>query len=299
VSNGGGFVPDLFAATWDKNLTPHLVLDKRQGAGQVDDELSGTYFTSSASFDQGNIGRSMEIAIPWSSVYLAQTGGPGVRDTTLILDGQPVTVPKIPRGAVLKIAAAVTTGADGFGGPDVAPDPSADLSNESGVPVNVDNWATVSLDEDDNSGGSGGPDGLPDWNVTPKARIGFRYPPPIFGTRNCLKNDFAMDRPAFRPDLSEKLHFQVQLDPVPDPADVLNALRRVTVTANVFDSRGRFVRNLYIAQSRPVLATTNPQFDVWDGRDDRGELVRPGVYMVRLVIEPNVCRATRAVVVVR
>ena len=37
----------------------------------------------------------------------------------------------------------------------------------------------------------------------------------------------------------------------------------------------------------------------WDGRDQNGELVPPGIYIMRLVLEPNVSRLTRPVVVVR
>src|SRR5258705_9284127 len=62
VSSGGGFAPDLFAATWDQNLTPRLIVDKQQRQNDkdlVDDETSGTYFVSAATFDQGNTGPAM------------------------------------------------------------------------------------------------------------------------------------------------------------------------------------------------------------------------------------------------
>ena len=303
VSRGEGFAPDLFAATWDQNLSPHLVVDlgrRQNDKDLVDDEQTGTYFFSAATFDQGNSGRSMEIAIPWKSVYLGQANGPGVRDTTITVGGVSQTFPRIPRGAVLRIAACVTTGGDGLGGPDLAPDPSIELSNEGGVAVNVDNWAYVSLDRNDDTGmGGGGPDGIADWNVAPLDRISFRYPPPIFGLRNCVSKEIEIDRPAFRPDLGEKLNFKPDLDPKPDPNDPVNALRKVSLTANIFDAQGRFVRNIYLGQSRPVLNPANPAQDFWDARDERGLLVRPGVYILRLVVEQNICRSTRAFVVVR
>jgi hypothetical protein len=303
ISQGEGFAPDLFAATWDRNLSPRLIvnLGRRQNDKDlVDDELSGSYFVAAATFDQGNTGRSMEVSIPWKSVYLGQANGPGVKDTTLTVGGVTETFPRIPRGAKLLIAGAITTGADGLGGPDVAPDASAELSNEAGVAVNVDNWAIISLDQNDDTGiGAGGPDGIPDWNITPRSRVSFRYPPPIFGLRNCIVKDIAIDRPAFRPDLSERLNFKVELDPAPDPSDIVNQLRKVSLTANLFDSQGRFVRNLYVAQARPVLSPADPKWDTWDGRDERGEIVRPGVYILRLAVEQNICRSTRAIVVVR
>jgi len=48
-----------------------------------------------------------------------------------------------------------------------------------------------------------------------------------------------------------------------------------------------------------VLNPRDPSWDSWDARDNRGELVRPGVYILRLVVEQNICRSTRAFVVVR
>ncbi len=303
VSRGEGFAPELIAATWDQNLSPHLVVDlgRRQNEKDlVDDEQTGTYFVSAATFDQGNTGRSMELRIPWRSVYLGQANGPGVSDTTITVGGISQTFPLIPKGAVLKIAAAITTGGDGLGGPDVAPDPSSELSNEAGVAVNVDNWAYVALDRNDDTGmGHGGPDGIADWNVPPLTRISFRYPPPIFGLRNCVSKEIEVDRPAFRPDLGERVHFKPALDPVPSPSDPLNALRKVSLSANIYDAQGRFVRNLYLTQSRPVLSPSDANFDSWDGRDERGLMVRPGVYILRLVVEQNICRSTRAIVVVR
>ena len=303
TAQGGGFGPDLFAATWDRNLSPKLVVNKgirQNDKDLVDDEASGSYFTSAASFDQGNLDRAMEVAIPWKAVYLTQVNGPGVRDTTITVDGKSETFPRIPRGAKLLIAAGITTGADGGGGPDLAPDPSVELSNESGVQVNIDNWAIVSLDEKDDTGmGLGGPDGVPDWNVTPRKRISFHFPPPIFGVRNCIAKDIQLDRPAFRPDLNEKLRFKVELDPPPDPNDIVNTLRKVSLTANIFDAQGRFVRNIYLATSRPVLNPADPNHDFWDGRDDVGHMVPPGIYILRLVVEQNVCRSTKAFVVVR
>ena len=71
------------------------------------------------------------------------------------------------------------------------------------------------------------------------------------------------------------------------------------LSANVFDVRGRFVRNLYVYSRRGALSPGRDELDVWDGRDESGRIVPPGVYVLRLVIEPNLSRQTRAVVVVR
>ncbi len=139
---------------------------------------------------------------------------------------------------------------------------------------------------------------MADWNVSPKARTTFKYEPPIKAVRFGLA-DLRVDRPAFAPDRGERAAFHVRLDPPLDTTDPLSAIRTVDVTANLFDLHGRFVRNLYIADHRPALTPGNPGLDAWDGRDEKGAIVPPGVYVLRVVLEPNQSRITRAVVVVR
>ena len=139
---------------------------------------------------------------------------------------------------------------------------------------------------------------MPDWGVEPKSRVTFRYRPPVVALRFGLAS-VSVDRPAFRPDLGERLRFAVDLQPRLDPNNAIDQQRKVDLTANVFDLRGRFVRNLYVNQNRPALEPNDSAADVWDGRDERGQLVPPGVYVLRTVIEPGLSRATRAFVVVR
>lgn len=296
-----GFAPDLFGATWDTNTSPHLIV---QLQGQtVDDEVVGPLFNAAATFDQGNPGRAMELAIPWSSVFVAQAGV-GTRDTVMSVrlpSGDVVrdTFPLFPPGTKIRICGAITGGADGTGGPDLAPDNTRGLSSDGGAAVYVDNWAIIDLDQNDDTGtGHGGPDGVADWGVEPVTRVSFRYRPPLFPLRFCV-GDLVLDRPAFRPDLGERLNFSLHLDPPPDPSDPQSELRTVILSANVFDLHGRFVRNLYVSQTRPVLAPNDPAFDVWDGRDSQGRIVPAGIYALRSVVEPNLCRATRAFVVAR
>ncbi|MCE9626493.1 MAG: hypothetical protein K8R56_01075, partial [Candidatus Eisenbacteria bacterium] len=81
--------------------------------------------------------------------------------------------------------------------------------------------------------------------------------------------------------------------------DRVNQVRTFNLTANVYDLRGRLVRGLYTSQTRGALTPSDANADTWDGRDDRGRIVPPGIYVIRTVIEPNLSRALRSVVVVR
>jgi hypothetical protein len=240
----------------------------------------------------------MELAIPWSSVFLAQAGV-GTRDTVIFVGGEEQRIRRFPPGTRLKIAGVVTAGADGTGGPDSAPDNLRGHTDNSGDQVFLDNYAIVEIDRNDDTGlGAGQPDGVADWGVLPESRVTFRYRPPVVALRFSLL-DLVLDRPAFAPDRGEKVRFKIALDPPLDPTNLVDQQRKVNLTANLFDLRGRFVRNLYIAQQRFALQAEDPAFDVWDGRDESGDLVPPGIYVLRTVIEPNLSRATRSLVVVR
>ena len=298
---GDEFLPDVFGATWDTNLNPRLIT--QISGNQVVDTQVGPEFRAAASLDQGNDGRAMEFAIPWRNVF-AGLGGGGTRDTVLNVGGVVDTLHRMPVGVhSIKIAAVVTGSWDGSGGPDVAPDNLRGVTDNGNDNVTIDNYAIVHLDENDDTGmGRGGPDGIPDWGVSPRARITFRYPPPVTPVRFSLHN-VAFDRPAFKPDFGDKVRFRVQLDPPLNPNDPLDQARVVTLSAYVYDLHGHWVRDLFrnwstnalqVNQNLAALAQSQ-----WDGRDASGVIVSPGVYIVRVVIENNLDRATRAVVVVR
>ena len=296
VNGDGGFSPDLFAATWDGNPTPRLIV--QQSGSQVDDEVSGGYFRSAATFSTNNRGRAMELAIPWRSVFLGQVGL-GTHDTLLTVNGVTDTFRVFPKGTKLKICGVITGGGDNSGGPESAPDNLRGHTSDGSAAVLLDNYAIVDLDRNDDTGlGNGGPDGIADWNVEPKSRVTFRYQPPITPLRFALRAiDF--DRPAFAPDRGDRIHFTVELDKKLNPNSALDRARTVNLTASVFDLHGGFVRNLYLNVTRPAVAPSDAAQDLWDGRDERGRIVPAGIYILRSVIEPSLSRETRAFVVVR
>lgn len=296
ASAGEGFAPDLFGATWDGNTNPRLIV--QQTGYQVADNQVGPLFRAAATFFHGEVDRAMEIAIPWSVVFL-KSSGLGTSDTTISIGGSDQAIHRFPPGTKIRIAGVITAGADGTGGPDSAPDNLRGHSDNSGEQVLIDNWAIVDLDQNDDTGlGAGGPDGVADWNVQPKDRITFKYQPPIAPLRFAL-TDLVVDPPAFAPDLGGRMNFRFSLTPRLNPADPVDQSRRFNLTANVYDLRGRWVRNVFVSDERFALDPLKPDKDFWDGRDANGERVPPGVYVLRTVIEPNLSRATRSVVVVR
>jgi hypothetical protein len=301
VVHNNDFAPDLFGATWDQNPTPHLVI-YNSGTQVTDLQVGGGQFRAASAFYQDRDGRAMEVAVPWSLVF---ADDPDSRDTVVTVGGIRDTLRWFPPGSRrLKICCVLTAGGDNTGGPDSAPDNTRGHTSDGTAFVYIDNFAEIALDLKDDTGlGHGGPDGIPDWNVGPcdraePGRFRFKYPVPVVSVRFGL-DQLELNRPAFAPDLGERVHFRFEVTPPLDPADPLAPYRTVDLSANVFDMRGRFVRNLYIYDRRSALAPADPTLDAWDGRDQSGRVVAPGVYVLRLVIEPNLSRQTRSVVVVR
>lgn len=298
---GDEFMPDVFGATWDTNTNPRLLT--HLSGNQVDDQLVGPEFRAVATFDQGNDNRSMEFAIPWRNVF-AGLGGGGTRDTVVTVGGVTDTLRRMPLGVrSIKLAVFVTGSWDGSGGPDSAPDNLRGHTDDGNANVILDNYATIEMDRVDDTGmGFGGPDGIPDWDVSPSERVTFRYAPPITAVRFSI-GDITLDRPAFKPDLGDGVRFLVRLDPPLDPNEPIDVARRAIFSANVYDASGRWVRNLFLNENVQAIRASEALNETglarWDGRDANGRVVDPGIYILRVTIEPNLDRATRALVVAR
>jgi hypothetical protein len=157
---GPPFAPDLMGATWDGNAAPRLLL--HVGPDVVSDNVPGPLFSAVATFYQGQPDRAMELSIPWSTVF------PGATRDTVLGPAPDDSATVIPPGAALHLAAFVTTGADGWSGPDSAPNNLTGHPSDVSITVTIDNFAIVPIDED--------ADGLADMNVPPRARVTFHDP---------------------------------------------------------------------------------------------------------------------------
>lgn len=63
-----------------------------------------------------------------------------------------------------------------------------------------------------------------------------------------------------------------------------NEVRELTI--KIYDLTGRMIRSLYSQDSRAAAFIAGNSFE-WDGRDDNGKIVRPGVYISQIVIESD------------
>lgn len=63
-----------------------------------------------------------------------------------------------------------------------------------------------------------------------------------------------------------------------------NQIRKLNI--KIFDLTGRLVRNLYDRESRAAAFVASNAIE-WDGKDDNGKIVRPGVYIAQIVIDSD------------
>jgi hypothetical protein len=146
------FDPDFFLATWDTNTNPQF-WKVREGQTRVADEISSEDY---ASFDTGQLGRSMEVIIPWSTLYYSEERN-------------------MADNPSIRIAAVITAGGDFTSGPDCAPDNLGGMAQDDGQTVIIDNYAEVLIDE--NGDGAADTDSVEPWQ-----RVSFLETPPIKAT---------------------------------------------------------------------------------------------------------------------
>jgi len=193
----------------------------------------------------------------FSSRYFQPTQGAGALEIAL------PWARILPGAGFIKLLACVTGGA-GTGAGDSAPDPTQLLSANPQALAHLDNAITIPVD--------GNRDGEPDMGVMPRSAVSFEFEQrePVSGEGEI---GLRLETDSFAPDNAEALRFQIDAE-AGDEAVVLY------VTGEVFSVSGERVRVLFRDQSRVFQAGVEPQWDIWDGRDDRGEIVRGGIYVV-------------------
>jgi len=276
------FSPDLFLATWDGNSAPQIWSFDPGQEDQVQQALTGS-FLGVATFLQNAPGRSMEAAIPWNLVF-------GGRSEETVDPATQVDTWAIPPDMrYLRVAAVVTAGPDGTGGPDSAPDNLTGHQSDSAVLVTIDNFVVVAIDENE--------DGIADFGVEPRDRIDFKLRPPFVGIRFEVAS-IDLERKIVSPEEGRTLAFVPRVTPELDPTD---NVRTIVLTARVYDSVGRLVRTLYTENQRLAANPVDPELDQWDGRDEGGRMVDGGVYLLSVVSgeSPGQSRSSVAFGVVR
>lgn len=276
------FSPDLFLATWDGNSAPQVWSFNPDQEDQVQQALTGS-FLGVATFLQNAPGRSMEAAIPWNLAF----GGRSQTTVDPVTEVDTWVVP--PEMRFLRIAAVITAGPDGTGGPDSAPDNLTGHQSDSSVLVSIDNFASIAIDDDE--------DGIADFGIEPRDRVDFKLRPPFVGIRFEVAS-ISLDRKIVSPEEGRSLAFQPKITPELDPTD---NVRTIVLTARVYDSLGRLVRTLYTESQRLAASPRDAELDQWDGRDERGRMVEGGVYLLSVVSgeSPGQSRSSVAFGVVR
>ncbi len=276
------FSPDMFLATWDGNSAPQFWTVDPSQPDQIVQAQAGT-FIGVASFLQNTPGRSMEAAIPWNMIF----GGQSSRITDV---NSGVDTWEIPEEMDhLRLAAVITAGPDGTGGPDSAPDNLTGHQTDSAVLVTIDNYVIVPLDEND--------DGIVDFDIEPRDRVDFKLRPPFQGIRFEVAS-IEFDRKIASPEESRPMSFRTRLSPELGPDD---DVRTIALTAHVYDGSGNLVRTLYTEDRRLASDPNNPDLDQWDGRDANGRMVKGGIYVLSVISGelPGQSQSTAAFGVVR
>jgi len=214
---------------------------------------------------------ALEVAIPWGLVGAFDASAP------------PTRTPSI--SYVMDLLAAVTGGL-GVGAGDAGPDPSTILESDSTRVAILNNHMSFPLDSDG--------DGLIDMGVSPRSVVSYALPSSE-NVRSVLPIELTLDRKLFTPDTGEVVRFSASLQP-PDYS------LPVYLSANIFSSTGRLLRNLYENEPRDLSAGAPPVWDEWDGRDNEGRVVPGGIYILALAGGPgdqsakNTVKASVAVV---
>lgn len=292
LSFANGFAPDLFLATWDGNQTPQAwVYLNRRTVTQV----SASSFSTAASFSGNAEGRAMEAAIPWRIVLQS--------DSTVVSTAYNDTVPLIPAGFdTLRLLACITAGGDGTGSPDSAPDNFSGHQVDGNAAATLDNFVILPLDRLD-ANGQEVPDRVPDmpgagqtFSIDIQAARTYLERPPVRALAFSLA-DIAIANGVVVPGRERRLEFRIRLN---QRVGIQDIGRSVSLTSEVYDLHGVRRRVLFQGRRTNALALQELQpIETWDGRDDRGQIVEGGIYVLRIVLEPNQDQVRRSFTVVR
>jgi hypothetical protein len=207
----------------------------------------------------------------YQSRFFQPTQGPGTLEIAL------------PWSAVFPVAGyvrllACVTGGVGTGVGDAAPDPTQLLSANYQAQAYLDNSITVPVDDNH--------DGLPDTGVMPRSVVEFAFDQTA-PVGHALDIDLRLEKGSFAPDASEVLRFQIGTTAAGGPI-------RLYISCEVFSVSGERVRVLFRDQPRELQEGVEPQWDVWDGRNDAGDIVRGGIYVVLATSGPSPGVASRS-----
>ena len=243
------FNPDYFIGTWDTNDSPQFW--KIQVGGAREAELISS-IESMASFDSGNLNGSMEIKIPWETIYFDS-------------DHSLLEYPSI------KLLSLITSGENLSSSPDCLPDNLGGMTNDGGQMVVLDNYVEIIIDNNQ--------DGVADIGISPQSRSSFPIQkPPVKPTPlDVRKVEFTSNK-TFSPILDEFVSFSL----------ITNRISNFTV--QIFDLNGK-----YINTAERIDSSLNWR---WNGKNDSGDIVPFGIYILRFIADSGEVSHKQTVVVI-
>lgn len=193
----------------------------------------------------------------YESHYFQPAQGPGALEIAL-----PWSLVS-PLAGYVKLLACVT-GGSGTGTGDAAPDPTQLLSADPHALAHLDNAITIPVDTN--------MDGQPDMGVSPRSVVSFEFEQEV-PVADGGDIGLSLETASFAPDEGEVVRFQVEATGGDGPATVY-------LSCEVYSVSGERVRVLFSDEARVLQPGVEPPWDEWDGRDDGGEIVRGGMYVV-------------------
>ena len=237
----------------------------------------------------------MEASIPWA-IILQQ-------DSLAIHPAYGDTVPTIPTGfESIRLVACVTSGGDGTGSPDSAPDNFSGFQVDGNAQATLDNFVIVPLDLL-NSSGAAMPDRVPDmpgtgqvFDISLIERRTFLQRPPIRGIPFSIA---AIDitQGVVSPEEGRKLRFRIAHEPQLSAIELEG--RSAEIAASIYDVRGQLRKILYEEIRVPLVDLADFSGNEWDGRDFSGQMVPGGIYVLRVTFGGGQSKAQRSFAVIR
>lgn len=252
VEHTAGGVSDLvFAGALRRNIvfsriTPNLVIEANRSAAEARAAVV------SISEPPRYVGPDA-----LQSRFFQPARGPGALEAAVPWDRI------LPESGQIRVLAVVTAG-PGTGAGDAAPDPRERLPVLREAQVRLDNAVTLTVDRNY--------DGEPDIGVSPRDEAAFEF---VQDTPRSRGAGFVIElgTSTVLPGTENRVNFRVRAVELDEPVQYY-------LTGEVYSIAGDRVRVLFRDRAQWFEPGVMPPEDVWDGRDDSGEFVDGGIYVL-------------------
>ena len=170
----------------------------------------------------------------------------------------------------IKLLSVITGGDDYAGSPDCAPNNLGGMANDAGQVLILDNYANILIDGDG--------DGLPDLNIEPQIQTTFFSDPTLPPTSLLIQDVIFSNGKTFAPSIEEEINFE------------LVSNRASEFTVEIFDVNGKFIND---------AENTEPLSWKWNGKNENGNFVPFGIYILRFIADSGEVSHKEAVVVIK